>query len=140
MTRLIFTILLLLLLTSVRAQSGGMETAPITNTPPDDSTKVFTEVLAEFPGGQQAMLSFIQKNVRYPKPDRKDKREGKVIASFEVTANGTIEDIQILKGVSPTIDAEVIRVIGLMPKWTPSSQNGKAVSSKFTLPFNFKLP
>lgn len=86
------------------------------------------------------MYAFIHNNVKYPKKDRKEKREGKVVAQFTVSSIGKIEDIQILRGVSPTIDAEVIRVISLMPDWIPATQKGKPVSIKFTLPINFKLP
>lgn len=142
MKRIFYILLFSCLLNTpaVLAQNSDTTSTSSSSTPDDDRVYTFVEEMAKFPGGENAMYAFIRNNVKYPKKDRKEKREGRVMAQFTVTSIGKIENIQILRGVSPTIDAEVIRVINLMPDWIPATQKGKPVNVKFNLPFNFKLP
>lgn len=102
---------------------------------------VFTvvEQQAEFPGGMEALVKFLQKNVKYPAIARRMGVEGSVFVSFVVDKAGAISDIQIVKGISAECDKEAVRVVGMMPPWKPGKQNGKAVKSRFVLPVKFKL-
>jgi TonB family protein len=140
MKRLFIISLLYLLVSTHAVLAQNNDTASANQiTAPDDRVFTFIDEMAQFPGGEKAMFAFIKDNVKYPKEDRKEKREGRVLASFKIASTGEIEDIKILKGVSPTIDAEVIRVIGIMPNWIPAKQNGKAVSTILSLPVSFAL-
>ena len=140
MKKIFYILLFSCLLNTPAVLAQNIDTTSSSSTPDDDRVYTFVEEMAKFPGGENAMYAFIRTNVKYSKKDRKEKREGRVMAQFTVTSIGKIEDIQILRGVSPTIDAEVIRVINLMPDWIPATQKGKPVNVKFNLPFNFKLP
>lgn len=102
---------------------------------------IFTvvEQQAEFPGGMEALVKFLQKNVKYPAIARRMGVEGSVFVSFVVDKAGAISDIQIVKGISAECDKEAVRVVGMMPPWKPGKQNGKAVKSRFVLPVKFKL-
>lgn len=102
-------------------------------------TDVFQEVLAQFPGGEAAMLKFLSDSLRYPKEARKKNIQGKVFVRFIVTATGELKDIEIIKGLPYGLSEEAIRVVKLMPKWIPGSQLGKNVPIQFTLPINFVL-
>lgn len=106
-----------------------------------DEDVVFTvvEQQAEFPGGMEALVKFLQKNVKYPAIARRMGTEGSVFVSFIVDRAGAISDIQVVKGISAECDKEAVRVVGLMPAWKPGKQNGKAVKSRFVLPVRFKL-
>lgn len=106
-----------------------------------DEDVVFTvvEQQAEFPGGMEALVKFLQKNVKYPAIARRMGVEGSVFVSFVVDRAGAISDIQIVKGISAECDKEAVRVVGMMPPWKPGKQNGKAVKSRFVLPVKFKL-
>jgi len=89
----------------------------------------------EFPGGMKACLEFLYKNITYPAQAIESKQEGQVVIQFVVTKNGKIIDPKVVKSVSPSLDAEAIRIINLMPDWTPGKQkNGQEVNSRFTLP------
>ena len=103
--------------------------------------KVFdvVEQMPEFPGGIAAMFEYLMQNVKYPEDAEKQKVEGRVIATFVVETDGSITDVQAVKQVFPSLDAEAIRVLEAMPKWTPGKQNGKPVRVKYTVPVNFKL-
>lgn len=97
------------------------------------------EIAAEFPGGLNKLADFIGKNIKYPKAARKNGIEGKVFLRFIVDTEGHIQHVEVLKGVSPEIDEEAIRVIKIMPQWRPAMVDGNKVNSFFNLPLSFKL-
>ena len=92
-----------------------------------------------FPGGMQEMMKFIQKEVKFPK-DAQDKGiQGRVIVQFVVNKDGSICEDTVLKSVSPSLDAEAVRVVRSMPNWTPGKDKGEPVRTRFTLPVSFRL-
>jgi protein TonB len=93
----------------------------------------------EFPGGQKELHKFLIANLKYPEVAIDSNFQGKVYASFIVEADGSVTNITIKRGVHSSLNAEVIRLIGLMPKWKPGMVNGKGVRSRFILPINFFL-
>ena len=94
---------------------------------------------AAFPGGYNEMILFIQKNIVYPDEAIKKKISGRVFLVFTVLKDGSIEDIQIDRGVSESIDAESLRIVKSMPKWTPGKIDGESVNSRFRIPIYFSL-
>lgn len=102
---------------------------------------VFTvvEEMPEYPGGMSELMKFIAQNIKYPADALQGKVEGRVIARFVVCKDGSISDIEIMRSVSPSLDAEAVRVLKLMPKWKPGRQRGRAVPVKFTVPVTFRL-
>lgn len=103
--------------------------------------KVFeiVEQMPEYPGGMMAMMEFLQKNMKYPADAEKQKVQGKVMVSFIVETNGSISDVKVMKNVFPSLDAEAIRVVKAMPRWTPGKQKGKVVRVHFSLPITYRL-
>ena len=103
--------------------------------------KVFdvVEQMPEYPGGMQALFEFLKENIKYPEDAQKQKVEGRVIATFVVETDGSISNIEVVKHAFPSLDAEAVRVIQAMPKWTPGKQSGKVVRVKYTIPINFSL-
>ena len=92
-----------------------------------------------FPGGQQALLDFLRQNVNYPEQAKKDSIEGRVVVGFVIDTDGSITDPKIVRSVHPLLDAEALRVVKLMPKWEPGSENGTPVKVKYNLPISFKI-
>ena len=84
-------------------------------------------------------MRFLQKNLRYPAAARQARVQGKVIVEFLVGTDGSISDIKVKHSICPELDAEAMRVIGLMPKWRPGEQRGKAVSVRYEMPIEFRL-
>ncbi len=97
----------------------------------------FVEQMPEFPGGQSAFMDFLKNNIQFPAEALTNKEEGRVIAQFVVMDDGVVTDTKIVKGVSESIDREALRVLALMPRWTPGKQNGRPVHVRFLVPINF---
>ena len=105
----------------------------------DDHVFTVVEIQPEFPGGDDALFKFIQKNIQYPDMERENDIQGRVVVGFTVNTDGSLTDIVVKKGVSSGIDKEAIRVVKLLPKFKPGKQQGKAVRVSFILPIMFKL-
>ena len=93
----------------------------------------------EFPGGNAAMMKFLSDNIKYPVIAQENGIQGRVICNFVVERDGSITDVQVVRGVDPSLDKEAVRVIQQMPRWTPGKQRGQAVRVRFTLPVVFRL-
>ena len=98
------------------------------------------EKMAEYPGGINAMMSFLQRTLKYPKDCEKAGIEGRVVLRFVVNEDGTLTDIEPLNSPDERLTAEAKRVVSMMPKWTPAKNKGKVVKMRFTLPVTFRLP
>lgn len=97
------------------------------------------ETMPEFPGGQTAMMEFIASNMKYPVTAQENGIQGRVTLSFVVDVDGSITDIEVVRGIDPALDKEAIRIIKSMPKWKPGMQRGKPVRVKYTVPVTFRL-
>lgn len=96
--------------------------------------------IPEYPGGMAAMMRFLADNIRYPEAAMKANAQGRVVVKFVVKADGTVADPEIVRGQTPELDAEALRVVGTMPAWTPGrDEKGNAVNCYFTLPVSFAL-
>jgi TonB family protein len=105
---------------------------------PDD-TFVVVEQMPEYPGGSAPLLEFIKNNLRYPEAARAEKIEGRVIVRFVVNTSGKVEDLSVIKGVHPLLDAEALRVVSLLTGWLPGAQGGKPVNVWYMVPVSFSL-
>lgn len=103
----------------------------------EDAYMVVDE-MPEFPGGMKALMDYISTNVKYPESAKQAGLSGRVTTQFIVDENGVIRDVKVLRGVSPDLDAEAIRIMSSMPKWNPGKQDGKPVPVRYTVPINFK--
>lgn len=103
--------------------------------------EIFTivESMPEFPGGQQAMLEFIARNIKYPPLARESGIQGRVFVNFVVEPDGSVSNVKVIRGIGGGCDEEAIRVVQSMPKWVPGRQRGKPVRVSFTLPVRFTL-
>jgi len=108
--------------------------------PPTDQGPVRTaEVMPAFPGGNEALNTYITSNVAYPAGAKAAGIQGTVYVHFVVAADGTIQDVKAPRPVDRELEAEAIRVVSAMPIWTPGMQGGKAIPVLMTLPVSFKL-
>ena len=115
--------------------------AEIKSTPEKSSSKIFekVEIPAYFPGGDKALTTFIQKNLKYPSKAKENRTEGEVCVRFNVDINGNIKQPKIIRGVSTECDAAVMDLIAKMPKWVPAIQNGQNVEATIEIPVSFLL-
>ena len=107
--------------------------------PEEEEIFMVVEDAPEFPGGTQALLDYLRKNIKYPPICRENGIQGRVLVSFVVNKDGAIVEPQVVKSVNKQLDQEALRVISTMPNWKPGKQRGKPVRVKYTVPVNFRL-
>ena len=99
------------------------------------------EKMPEFPnGGMPGLMKYLSDNIRYPEAAKVAGIQGRVTVVFVVDKDGSITNVETLRGVDAELDKEAIRVISSMPKWIPGMQKGKAVKVRYTVPVMFRLP
>ena len=126
-------IILVLTLFSLNASGQKAETGM------KDGAYQKVDVMPVFPGGDAALLKFIADSTHYPKDAKEKGIQGKVLARFMVKKDGSVSDVSVMQKVNPSLDNEAIRVVKLLPKFTPGKLNGKTVPVWFMVPINFTL-
>ena len=106
-----------------------------------DDERIFetVEENAQFPGGDEACMKWLQEHIKYPQICIEQSVQGRVQVSFVVNRDGSIVDVKVLRSPDPNLSKEAERVVKMMPKWKPAKQNNKTVRSRFNLPVNFRL-
>jgi protein TonB len=99
----------------------------------------FAGKMPVLPGNEEALFTYIGKNLRYPETAKINSVQGKVIVKFCVTRKGDVKDHQVIQSISPDLDAEALRVIKTIIRFEPGYQNGKPVSVWYEVPISFKL-
>lgn len=132
-------------LASVEETGEVVEIADVGNVvvediPEEETIHQIVEEQPEFPGGMQALMKYLKDNINYPRISRENGSQGRSFINFVVNADGSIQDVEVLKSSSdPYLDKEAVRVVKSMPNWKPGKQSGKAVRVRFTLPVTFRL-
>lgn len=107
----------------------------------ESSRQVFSvvEEMPEFLGGEASMKQYLIKNIKYPAVARENGIQGRVVVQFVVDRDGSVTEVQVIRGVDPVLDKEALRVVSAMPKWKPGKQHGKPVSVQQVIPIMFRL-
>ena len=105
----------------------------------NDKVYEVCEQMPTFPGGDAALMKYLSENVKYPALAIKAQEQGRVVVSFTVEKDGAISDVKVARSVTPSLDAEAVRVVKAMPKWTPGKQDGQLVRVRYNVPVSFKL-
>ncbi|MDE5996676.1 MAG: energy transducer TonB [Muribaculaceae bacterium] len=95
---------------------------------------------ASFPGGEKALASYIDKNLKYPQPSISNGIEGVVNVKFLVKVDGALDNLAIVRLVDPDLEAEAIRLVKAMPAWNPATVSGTPVESESNVQITFTLP
>jgi TonB family protein len=106
---------------------------------PEHDVYQIVEQMPEFPNGEEAMMQYIAKQVKYPAEAKKAGAQGRVFVGFIVEPDGSLSDFKVLRGIGYGCDEEALRLVKSMPKWKPGMQRGKAVRVQYLVPVNFKL-
>lgn len=137
--------------TTAGVDARGINPVEITNGVPagtevietPSETAIFSidaiEKYPEFPGGQEAFVKFLGKNLRYPGIAAENGIQGKVILSFVIERNGELSHIKVIRGIGSGCDEEAMRVLYKSPQWTPGVQNKQPVRVAYNIPINFSL-
>ncbi len=103
----------------------------------DKTVYSVAEQQPEFPGGTRALVKFLRKNLNYPRSAASAGISGRVFVSFVINTDGSLTDVQVLKGIGFGCDEEAVRVMQKMPRWKPGKQSGRAVRVRYNLPISF---
>jgi len=104
-----------------------------------DSVYSYISTFPEYEGGEKARNRFLAQHIKYPDAAAAQRIQGTVYLSFVVNEEGSVKDIKVLRGIGGGCDEEAVRVVKLMPKWKPGTQNGVPVSVLFYMPIDFRL-
>ena len=99
----------------------------------------YVDVVPQFPGGERALMKFINETRCYPTDAYNNKVQGRVVCSFVVYPDGSINGISVIKGVEETLDKEAVRIIREMPRWMAGSIDNQAVPVSCVLAIPFRL-
>ena len=105
---------------------------------PDNDQKVYT-VVSEMPKFNGNLFQWLAQNIKYPAEASQKHQQGTVMIKFVVEADGRVRQAEIIRGASPSLDKEAMRIVSIMPKWIPGKQDGRPVAVYYTLPIKFKL-
>ena len=98
------------------------------------------DVYPKYPGGDDARLWFLRKNVRYPETALKAGGQGVVVVIFIIEIDGSLSNVEVTKGIGGGCDEEAVRVVKLMPRWEPARRNGRSVRVVIRMPIVFRMP
>ncbi len=121
-------------------ETGLVAGDPLEDVFPEDG-KIYTVVnqQPDFPGGEDSLMAFIKKNLKYPAFAKENGIQGRVTLSFVVEKDGSISNIEILRSPAEELSQEAIRIVKSMPKWKPGVLKGENVRVKYVLPVTFRL-
>jgi TonB family protein len=122
------------------SKSNSNSNSKSTPPPPPEGIFEVAEIMPQFPGGEEAMLKFLSKEIVYPAAAKEANIQGRVQVSFIVGTDGTLSQIKIARsGPDPLLDEEAIRAVKKMPKWVPGKQNSNPVNVRIIIPVVFRL-
>ncbi|MBR1726710.1 MAG: energy transducer TonB [Muribaculaceae bacterium] len=101
----------------------------------DKSAPIYRSVeqMPQFPGGDAALLAYIRNHITYPDCNV----QGKVVLQFVVETDGSVGEVKVVRSIAPDLDNEAMRVIKILPKFTPGRQNGQPARVWYTMPVGF---
>ena len=108
-------------------------------TPDKNGVYQIVEEMPQYPGGEDALMDYVSKNVVYPSEAQEKGISGRVFVGFIVEKDGSVSNVKVLRGIGGGCDEEAVRVLSGLPKWKPGKQDGKPVRVSYQMPINFKL-
>ena len=127
-------------ITTEKPTSGGNKNPIAGDNPTNKMPPEFVDQMPEFPGGEAAMMQYLQSKIHFTEQAKILGLEGKVVLNFVVDEDGKISDCTVKRALGGGLDEVAIHVVEKMPHWKPGKQHGKNVAVLFTLPIDFELP
>lgn len=118
---------------------AGDDGKGVVEAPKVEEPVLFAEQQPEFPGGDEALMAYLQRNIKYPSFALESEIEGVVMVNFVVGTDGSISKVHVTKGIKGGCDEEAARVVRNMPKWKPGRNAGIPVPVIYDVPVNFKI-
>ena len=139
MKKIILIFSLLLAVAFVNFSHAQTPASQASKTNKSSAVRTSAQEMPSFPGGEEKLALFLKDNIQYPQEAKANNKEGKVYVSFVVDATGKVTDVRMEKRMAYGMDQEAMRVVRMMPDWTPGKENGQPVAVQMTLPIHFAL-
>jgi protein TonB len=107
--------------------------------PPEEAPFTSVEEMPVYPGGTPELMKFVSEHINYPETARENKIQGKVVVKFCITTKGSVNQVSVLSGVNPELNAEAVRVVNLLHGFEPGKQFGRPVPVWYVVPITFSL-
>lgn len=111
----------------------------VISTEEDTLRFVVVEQMPQFPGGEEARIRYLSENIQYPVEARNNGIQGRVFVTFVIETDGSITNVDVLRGIGGGCDEAAVHLVSNMPKWNPGKQKGKPVRVQFNMPILYKL-
>ena len=99
----------------------------------------YGDLQPRFPGGDDALMAFIEKEMIYPDESVKYGEQGRVAIEFTVDKKGNVVNPRVIRTATPLLDREALRIVSKMPRWLPGKRDWMYVDMKYILPIIFSL-
>jgi len=130
----------LLMSCSDRKDKNPASPPPTAVAPSDDTVFDTVDIMPEFAGGNKALIQYLSDNIKYPEEAKANNTMGKVLISFVVEKDGSVDNVKVVRGIDPNLDSEALRVVRSLPDFEkPGIKNGKEVAVNYMVPINFML-
>lgn len=127
-------------LSSDMSETEEKDEPPVTTEEEEEQPKTrIVEDLPQFPGGPLEFIKWLTRNLKYPPSAQESRVQGKVVAEFIVNKDGSVTDVRVVKSLNPVCDREALRVLRMMPRWTPGIENDQPCRTKVCIPIIFRL-
>ena len=112
-----------------------------TSAPVEEEAKVYNvvEQMPSFPGGEAALLKYVNTHIKYPAIAQEQEISGVVVLRFVVKEDGSVGEVIVQKSLEKHCDEEAVRVVKSLPRFIPGKQQGKAVRVWYTLPVRYVI-
>ena len=112
-----------------------------TSAPVEEEAKVYNvvEQMPSFPGGEAALLKYVNTHIKYPAIAQEQEISGVVVLRFVVKEDGSVGEVIVQKSLEKHCDEEAVRVVKSLPRFIPGKQQGKAVRVWYTLPVRYSI-
>ena len=120
-------------------EPGPVITDPVIADAPMAKIGETVDQMPSFPGGENKMLEYLESNLRYPVLAEENGIQGRVVVSFIIEKDGSINDVKVEKHIEKVFDKESVRLVKNMPKWNPGKKDGKPVRVRHSIPIMFRL-
>ena len=102
------------------------------------SYSTYGDLQPRFPGGEEALMAFIEKEMKYPDESVKYGEQGRVVIEFTVDKKGIVVNPRVIRTATPLLDREALRIVSKMPRWKPAKMlNGRTAEHWWTIVINF---
>ncbi len=128
---------IILVCISIAIKASAQEKSAASNK--EKAVYSIVEEMPQYPGGDDARINFIVKNIKYPEAARNSNIQGTVYVSFVIDTLGKVTNAKIIRGIGGGCEEEVLRLVNSMPNWIPGKQKGVPVNVLFNMPIKFKL-